>query len=130
MIQSLTIVEITSTVAGPAVKCAILAFFLRLFGTLRWVRRLCYGCLMIICILYLAYLISLLVYCVPKPGGAWNSDLLLHCATTSPTTLAIGVFNVIIDITIFVIPFFIIAKLHVDRKRRKALAGVFLVGFL
>lgn len=101
-----------------------------MFGTLEWVRKFCYGCLLIISVLYLAYLIALLVYCLPKPGGAWNSELLLRCSETSQVTLAIGVCNVIIDVAIFAVPFFIIARLHLDPKRKKALVGVFLLGFL
>lgn len=129
-IKSQTTVQVTSTVAVPVVKCAILAFFLRVFGTLRWVKKFCFSFLIIISALYLAYLVGLLVYCVPKPGGAWNSELLLHCGLTSPATLAIGVCNVIIDIAMFSMPFFIITKLHIDRKRKRGLVGVFLIGFL
>lgn len=85
---------------------------------------------MVIFVLYLAYLIGLLVYCLPKPGGAWNSEVLFRCSETSQVTLAIGVCNVIIDVAIFAMPFFIIVKLKMDHKRKKALVGVFLIGFL
>lgn len=101
-----------------------------MFGTLGWARKFCYGCLLVISVLYLAYLVGLLVYCLPKPGGAWNSEVLFRCSKTSQVTLAIGVCNVIIDVAIFAMPFFVFAKLKIDQKRKKALVGVFLIGFL
>lgn len=116
--------------AQPLIKCAILAFFLRLFGSLRWVRIFCYSWLVVIPCLYIAYVIGLLVLCLPRPGQEWDSNLLLRCNKTSPATLAIGVCNVIIDSAIFAMPFFIIANLQVTRQRKLALGGVFLIGFL
>lgn len=112
------------------VKCAILAFFLRLFGTLHWVRLYCYGLLVLIPCLYIAYVIALLVYCIPRPGHGWDSALLAHCNETTLAAIVIGICDVVIDVAIFVMPFFIISRLNVSRQKRTALAAVFLIGFL
>lgn len=124
-VQSQYVVQITSGIAQPLVKCAIVAFYLRLFGNVRWVRLFCYGWHVAIPCAYVAYVIVLLVFCV-----SWSSASLERCNQTAPATLVIGVFNVIIDIAIFVLPFFIISNLQINRQRKAALAGVFLVGFL
>lgn len=122
--------QIAAAVANLLVKCAIVAFYLRLFGTVRWVRVFSYGWLIAIPCIFGAYLIALLVFCIPSPGQPWDSSLTQRCNKTSPATLAFGICNVIIDVAIFVMPFFIIYRLHIDQQRKAALAGVFLIGFL
>lgn len=112
------------------VKCAILAFYHRLFGTLRWVRFFCYSCVIVIICAYIAYVVTLLIFCIPKPGHDWDSALVQRCTEAIPATLIMGVCNVIIDIVIFTIPFFIISKLSINRQKKIALGGVFLIGLL
>ncbi|KAK9419295.1 putative Integral membrane protein [Seiridium unicorne] len=123
-------VLVLTSVANPLVKGSILVFFLRLFGTLRWVRIFCYGLLSATLVLYGAYLIALLVLCIPPRGQPWDSVLLARCATSTPATITIGVCAVVIDTAIFIMPFFIIAGLKLSRDRKRGLAIVFLVGFL
>lgn len=123
--QSQYVVQISSGIAQPMVKCAIVAFYLRLFGNVQWVRVFCYGWHVAIPCAYIAYIVVLLVFCV-----SWDSASLERCKQTSPATLAIGVCNVVIDVAIFVLPFFIISELHMSRQRKAALAGVFLAGLL
>jgi len=48
----------------------------------------------------------------------------------APATITIGVCGMIIDIAMFIIPFFIIPGLHAKRRQKKGLVVVFLIGFL
>ncbi|KAI1194758.1 hypothetical protein F5X97DRAFT_265193 [Nemania serpens] len=122
--------QILTVVANATIKSSILSFFVRLFGTLRWIRLLCGGMIALVAVLYGSYLISLLALCIPSAGGAWDSALLARCNTTTPGTITVAVVTVIIDITMFAIPFFIIASLNVKRQTKKSLVVVFFIGFL
>ncbi|KAI0112999.1 hypothetical protein F4814DRAFT_420266 [Daldinia grandis] len=122
--------QVLTSIANPLVKGSILLFFLRLFGTLRWVRVLCYGLFVATLVLYGAYLIALLSLCIPARGHPWDSVLLARCSKTSPATITIGVCAVIIDLSIFIIPLFIVAGLNLKPERKRALVIVFLAGFL
>lgn len=129
-VQAQSASQILAPITQPMVKCAILAFYLRLFGTVRWVRIFCYGGLVVIPCVYATYVIVLFVFCIPKAGRAWDSDFVQRCDDTTPAKLTIGVCNVIFDIAIFVMPFFIISRLNASRQKKQALVAVFLVGFL
>lgn len=129
-LQGQSAVQVLGSVAHTLVKGAILLFFIRLFGTLRWIRVSCYGLLISTLVLYGAYLIALLCLCIPARGHAWDSVLLDRCSTTAPATIMIGVCGMIIDMAMFIIPFFIIAGLHAKRRQKKGLIIVFLIGFL
>ncbi|KAK8133604.1 hypothetical protein PG984_005616 [Apiospora sp. TS-2023a] len=125
-----TAAQILTSIANPLVKGSILLFLVRLFGTLRWVRVFCYTLLAATVVLYGAYMISLLSFCIPVRGAQWDSALIVTCRKTTAATLAIGVCAVVIDTAIFVMPFLIVAKLHVQPSRKRGLAAVFLFGFL
>ncbi|KAK8039525.1 hypothetical protein PG993_007936 [Apiospora rasikravindrae] len=122
--------QVLTSIANPLVKASILLFLVRLFGTLRWVRIFCYTLLVVTVGLYGAYMIALLSLCIPSGGAQWDAALLARCGKTTPATLTIGVCAVVIDAAMFVMPFFIVAKLHVQPSRKRGLAAVFLVGFL
>jgi hypothetical protein len=113
------------------VKGAILLFFIRLFGSVRWVRLVSYGLFGLVVILYSAYLASLLAMCIARPGEEWGDDgLLLRCDKTIPATITIGVCAMLLDLAMFTIPFFIIRTLHTNSARKKSLVVLFLISFL
>jgi hypothetical protein len=105
-------------------------FFVRLFGTLRWVTVTCYTLLVFTFVAYLAYLAALLAFCIPRDGEPWASNLTQRCASTAPGTIVMGVVALVIDLAMFLIPFLIIPKLNLSRSNKMGLATVFLFGFL
>jgi hypothetical protein len=123
--------QLLSAVTHFVVKASILALYLRLFGTLQWVRFTCYGLLSFTLLTYVSYDIVALVFCVPSGvGEAWDLNLLAKCAKTASGAIAVGVCSLLADIAIFLLPFPVIAKLNLNRQKRWGLAVVFLVGFL
>ncbi|KAK8880088.1 hypothetical protein PGQ11_001382 [Apiospora arundinis] len=122
--------QVLTSIANPLVKGSILLFLLRLFGVVKWVRTFCLALLAATVVLYGAYLIALLCLCIPARGDPWDTVLLARCSKTTPATLTIGVCAVVIDTIIFVMPFFIVAKLQIQPNQKKGLALVFFVGFL
>ena len=113
-----------------AVKASLVFFFLRLFGTLSWVRATGYLVLILTFLSYFSYEVIVLVFCVPRSGEAWDSVILARCATSAPATIAVGVCSVVADLVLFILPFPIIAGLTLSREKKRGLVLVFLLGLL
>ncbi|KAF3056812.1 hypothetical protein CFAM422_012615 [Trichoderma lentiforme] len=110
-------------------KASILAFFLRIFGSLRWVRNACFVLFILLSMGSITHAGLFAVLCVPHGHDVWDSKLMARCATGAPVTVAVGVCILVIDIAIFVLPFPIIANLKMDKKKKHGLIIVFLIGF-
>ncbi|KXX83138.1 hypothetical protein MMYC01_200360 [Madurella mycetomatis] len=113
-----------------AVKAALALFFIRVFGTLRWVRITCYSLLVLTLLSYASYEVIILIFCIPRSGEAWDHLIVARCTTGAPSTIAVGVCSVVADLVLFVMPFPIIAGLSLNPQKKRALGIVFLIGFL
>lgn len=113
-----------------AVKTSLSLFFIRLFGTLKWVRVLCYSIMTLSFLAYVSFEIAYLVLCIPHAGEEWDAALLQRCAILAPSTIAVGVGSVLIDLAMFILPFPIIAGLVLSRAKKRGLFVIFLIGFL
>ncbi|KAM7208247.1 hypothetical protein V8F20_001527 [Naviculisporaceae sp. PSN 640] len=122
--------QMLSAIAHLAIKSSMSLFFIRLFGTLRWVRVVCYSVLLLCFLAYLSFEISALLFCVPRHGEGWDFVLLSRCASIAPSTVAVGICSVIADVIIFLMPFYIIAGLALSRTKKQGLVVIFLFGFL
>lgn len=122
--------QLLGSITHFAVKASLVFFFLRLFGTLTWVRVTCYGLLTLTFLAYGSYEVVVLAFCIPRPGEEWGNVVLARCATTAPATIAVNVCAVVADLALFIMPFPIIAGLTLSRPKKKGLLVVFLVGFL
>ncbi|KAK0726315.1 hypothetical protein B0T21DRAFT_371363 [Apiosordaria backusii] len=107
-------------------KVLILTFYLRLFGTIRWVRRTCYTLLVLCLIIYGTIGVWYIAGCVPS---GWSSKLPV-CEETGPLILMGGAFTVAVDVLLFVLPFPIIWRLHLDRAKKRGLVVLFLFAIL
>lgn len=123
--------EILNMIAHAFVKLSIPAFFIRVFGSLKWLRRTSYVLIGAVVIFSIAPLISMLVACKLIPNEHWNATFVAMCATSAgPQTITLGVFAVIFDITVVIIPIRITSRLTIDRDKKRNLIIVFLIGFL
>ncbi|KAK7973192.1 hypothetical protein PG988_007326 [Apiospora saccharicola] len=119
------------SIANGLAKVSILYFFLRLFGTLRWARNFCHALLATTIAVYLAYEIAILAICIPAPGEHWDvMPVLARINHSLQPTVFLGVYNVLFDVTMLVLPLVIVARLQMQPERKRGLAVVFLVGFL
>ena len=110
-------------------KASLLAFFLRIFGSLRWVHIACYGLLILLSMGTITHAGLFAVLCVPYGHEVWDANLMEKCARSAPGTLAVGVCTLVVDLAIFVLPFPIISRLNMDKKKKQGLVVVFLIGF-
>ncbi|KAK4675357.1 hypothetical protein QC764_503650 [Podospora pseudoanserina] len=124
------VMQLLGSITHFAVKASLVFFFLRLFGTLTWVRVTCYGLLTLTFLAYGSYEVVVLAFCIPQPGEEWGNVVLARCATTAPATIAVNVCAVVADLALFIMPFPIIAGLTLSRPKKKGLLVVFLIGFL
>ncbi|KAK3386439.1 hypothetical protein B0H63DRAFT_382847, partial [Podospora didyma] len=111
-------------------KGAILVFFLRVFGRLRWVRITCYVLLVLIVIAYGTPEVAWLARCIPHQGQKWDNTVLQRCESVQGIFIMTGVCSVALDLAIFIIPLPIIHSLKLDKQKKRGLAVVFMFGFL
>lgn len=112
-------------------KTSILAFFIRLFGTVRWLRITCYALSVLAAIAYGSYSIVQLIYCVPYNGNKWDSKLVNRCGFPRKVSgITISAFSVAADLIMFIVPFPVISKLSLSREKRHGLVVVFFFGLL
>ena len=112
-----------------ASKAAIIALYLRIFGSVRWLRLTSYGLLVFTFLFYWSNVVIAAAFCIPEKGAPWNATALQKCGRPVTTVVLNGVFGVAADIVLFAMPLPIILKLQLGRKKT-GLTVVFLLGFL
>ncbi|TVY40097.1 hypothetical protein LSUB1_G003673 [Lachnellula subtilissima] len=120
-------------VAAPtiwAAKSAILALYIRLFGTTKWLRLTCYCWIVLMALFYGSNIVIAVVYCIPRKGEAWDGTSFQRCATSGWSAVMIGCFSASADIVIFLLPFSVVLNLKLSPRRRLGLILVFMTGLL
>ncbi|KAL9034264.1 MAG: hypothetical protein Q9180_005504, partial [Flavoplaca navasiana] len=107
-------------------KAAILTLYLRIFSVKRVMRGLIYGGLIVLFLVYATFIPLTVVLCTPRNGGAWDLVLLQKCKPTAIASVIQGVFCLLSDIYILVLPLPIIWKLNLKPKKKIGLAVVFM----
>lgn len=119
-------------IIGPttwASKAAIIALYIRLFGRVRWLRLTCYGLLIFTFSFYWSNVVISSAFCIPMNGAPWDATVLERCGRSETAIVLNGIFGVAADIVLFALPFPVILKLQLGRKKT-GLCLVFLLGFL
>ncbi|KAL8950865.1 MAG: hypothetical protein Q9222_003119 [Ikaeria aurantiellina] len=118
-------------VVGPALwssKAAILALYLRLFGTLKWIRYTSYFTLIITFLFYWANTPLAGVYCTPRSQEGWGTEVLRRCAALSVMGPIQGAIGVAADLFILLLPLPIVLKLQLPRGKKAGLLVLFMMG--
>ncbi|KAF2819133.1 hypothetical protein CC86DRAFT_335890 [Ophiobolus disseminans] len=113
-----------------AAKSAILALYIRVFGSITWLRRTAYAWIVFMALFYSMNVVVGGVYCIPRKGEVWGGASFARCATNNWPHVVVGVFSCLADLLILILPFPIVARLHVDRRRKIALGVVFGTGII
>ncbi|KAL8689055.1 MAG: hypothetical protein Q9224_004733, partial [Gallowayella concinna] len=127
--------QTTTAVYSPAeflIKLSILLQYLRIFVPNRKNNRLMFYAIHILIwcnlIFYLSKFIGLLAICVPR-RKLWQPWTDGHCGDPNTWFIASGLFNVISDFAILVLPLRCIWKLQIPTKKKIMIALVFATGF-
>lgn len=124
-----------NALSGPCLwfcKAAVLVLYIRLFGTVKWLRRIAQLTLSLSFLVYFSSIPIATVFCAPvKSGQNWlDPKLLQSCGKTTWQAPLQGSLNVAVDMIILVLPLPVIRRLKLRASKRIALAIVFLMGFL
>ncbi|KAI3321063.1 hypothetical protein HD806DRAFT_211358 [Xylariaceae sp. AK1471] len=112
-----------------ATKLSILFMYQRLFWINTSFRRQVIVVSVIVLGFWIGTTVSNLLNCIPIEWSWRNSlDDPRYCFNYNNFWLASGVVEAIIDIIIIVMPIRVVLKLHLDKSKKIAIAGVFLLG--
>lgn len=102
-------------------KCAILAFYLRMFGHLQIVRYQIYGAFgFAFALIVASILLPVWVQAMWKAGAS-----VLH---TAKLTIAIGIIKLVLDLVIVYIPIPVVVGMKLSRAKKVGVLATFLTG--
>ena len=113
-----------------ASKAAILSLYIRIFGSINWLRRTCYFWIVFMLLVYCINVIVAGVYCIPRSGEIWGGPSSARCASNTWPHVLIGVFSLLADLFILILPLPIILRLRITRTRKTTLTVVFSTGVM
>ena len=130
-------VNLSSIIYGPTIffiKLSILLQYLRIFVPNRKGNLSMFfgvqACIWSIFVFYLVDTVFEIIMCIPRKK-IWNPLMTTgHCFNTNAAFQATGIFNVISDFAIFLLPMPSLWKLQMSRKRKILMMTVFGTGFL
>ncbi|CDM31460.1 unnamed protein product [Penicillium roqueforti FM164] len=112
--------------AIASIKLSILGLYYRIFSTVVF-RRVIIGTAVFIFCWLAAMEIGLGLQCIPIERS-WDSDVKGTCINLVAFSYFTNITNLVSDIWVFLLPLPIIFGLHVNRKRKLEIAGVFAIG--
>lgn len=129
--QYTNIIQIWYSIAAACIKLAVLLLYLRVFSTRRRdsfdraVRTL----MVVICVFYFALSIAKICQCIPR-ARIWDSSISGRCVNLSALLVSSGLFNIVSDICILLVPLRGVWSLQIGRKRKVGIYAVFTVGLV
>ncbi|KAF2638187.1 hypothetical protein P280DRAFT_405220 [Massarina eburnea CBS 473.64] len=108
-------------------KAAILVLYIRLFGSVRWMR---WTALIYITFISIIYTAGLIVVTMTEFKNTGPPGVRKVQPIPGVGMIAIGIFGVLCDIAIFALPLMPIIRLQLNRRKKVGLLLVFLMGFL
>lgn len=119
---------------GPVIffaKASLFLLYLRLFTPDRWTRKFIYLGLVITFAAYLATTVAFGGFCLPRPSESWAEALLSpRCGKATGMTYIQGIFNVVSDFYILILPVPVVIKLRLPLKRKIGVCAIFMTGLL
>ena len=106
---------------------AVFTLYLRLFGTVRWMRIACWIGIILTAPFFLQMVPVCGVYLFPHGNEGWDLRLGAKGSKLQTPSLILGTFNVVSDIYVFILPLPILYGLNLSLRKRIGLIGVFVV---
>jgi hypothetical protein len=79
---------------------------------------------------YGSNIVIAVVYCIPRRGESRDGTSFERCSKSAWSAVVIGVFSFLADLVIFLLPFPVLFKLHLNQTKKVGLTVVFMTGFL
>lgn len=121
-------------VYGPAVffaKLSLFLLYLRLFRPSQWTKILIYFGIVTTFAYYTATTVTFGVLCIPRPGESWmESDFSPSCRKSIVMTYIQGVFNVVSDFYLLLLPVPVVWNLQMPLRKKIGVLTIFMTGLL
>ncbi|KAI0843629.1 hypothetical protein F5Y06DRAFT_255411 [Hypoxylon sp. FL0890] len=111
------------------VKQSVLVFLLRFSGIKAGVRYVVWGTIIFNTVLMVAIFLTVIFQCIPIEMN-WNLLVPGHCIEQFKFGVAAASLTIMTDIVSVALPFYIFLGLKINRNRKIALIGVFMLGVL
>ncbi|KAI1844440.1 hypothetical protein JX266_009327 [Neoarthrinium moseri] len=121
------ICQITYKASINLTKSSILLLYVRIFGGIRWFKRVCIGLITIIALYCIASVLATIFQCSPV-RKAWEKEMQGQCINNGQFWYANGGFSIATDMIILVLPMPLVYALHAPRVQKAALMLVFALG--
>ncbi|OAL55015.1 hypothetical protein IQ07DRAFT_559534 [Pyrenochaeta sp. DS3sAY3a] len=113
-----------------AAKSAILALYIRIFGSITWLRRTAWTAIVVIGLFFSLNIVAAGAYCVPRKGEAWGGASFARCSSSAWIHVVVGVFAVLADILLLTLPFPVVMNLRISVVKKITLGFVFGTGII
>lgn len=127
--QLFYIAEFAYVIESALTKTSIVVLYLRIFPSKNF-RWLCWGMLGFIACFAIVFLVTLLTYCVPFEyvWQMWDNRHTGKCIDMTAQTYVCAALNIVMDVTIFLMPIPKLMKLETDWKTKTGVILTFLLG--
>ena len=119
---------------GPTIcstKLSLLLLYLRIFSPNRYVRYAIYIGMIANVIFYGTITVVFGVLCIPRPGFGWLQTVqTARCRRSIDMDYPTGIFGVISDFYILIVPIPIVVKLNLSVKKKIGIVAIFMTGIL
>ncbi len=114
------------------IKLSLFLLILEIFGTLKWLRYLVYGGIVVTGLVYLPITVAIAAACSPRKGFS-KADYLAaigdpKCARNDFLNTWPGIFNILSDFYILVIPLPAVWGLQLPTRKKIGISAMFLTG--
>lgn len=118
--------------ASISTKVSLLVLYMRIFKVAGVAIIFIWAGIVFITLFYTANLIAYTTFCFPRGGEDWlEAANNLRCGPPFWKLATVqGVVGIITDFYTLVIPFILVLRLQMTRKRKTAVAGIFLTGLM
>ncbi|KAF6235751.1 hypothetical protein HO173_005946 [Letharia columbiana] len=112
-------------------KLALFLLYHRLFALNRWTRIAIYFGVALNGLFYLASCITLVILCIPRQRENWASPTYAaRCYRAEVTGVIQGIFGLLSDIYIFILPLPVLFRLQMSLKKKLGITAVFFTGLI
>ncbi|POS70078.1 integral membrane protein [Diaporthe helianthi] len=116
------------------VKFSLLDFYVKVFSTSKTFRHVCWGMMAVVGAYWFSTFVRMFFLCTPF-AALWDPSLLqtvpdARCLNLTAVYLSVSVINLLIDVTLFLLPMPLLWGLHMPQRKKLMLMGIFGLGLL
>lgn len=112
------------------IKLTLFLLYLHIFSRVRWLKCLVWAGILLAAMFYGSMIIVFSLICTPRNGESYTEAYqTASCGKGPDVSLAAGIFNMISDIYLLLIPIPAVWRLKLEKKRKLGVLIIFATGF-